>query len=219
MEHKYLIVDRQEAMSCCLKYFLDQLTHTREVVSATTMKMAYEVAFVNISVPSPFVIAFMDLQLPQYVERNLCNGEDLALLFRSKHPKTKIVFVLSEYTNEDLFRINKKIKPEGIIDRDDIKEESLLGHIELIVSGGRYKSPTIENKLKGYSSYIPLFKSIDLQIIRLIEQGITTKNIPNHLSITLSTVHKRKQRIKHILDIDHGNDEDILRVCREKGIL
>ena len=219
MEHKYLIVDRQEVISCCLKYFLVQLAQMPEVVSATSMKRAYEVAFINKSVMTPFVIAFMDLQLPNYEEKNLINGVDLALLFRSKHPKTKIVFVLSEYTNEDLFRINKKIKPEGIIDKEDIREESLLGHLELIASGGKYISPTIEEKLKRYTDYIPLLKSIDLQIIRLIHQGITTKNIPKYLHITLSTVHKRKHRIKHILEIDQGNDEDILRVCREKGVL
>ncbi len=219
MENQVLIVDSQEAINCCLKYFLDKLEQVPLVATATTIKKAYQIAFTSSTTTSDFIIAFMDLQLPHYKEKQLHNGEDLAKLFRVKAPNTKIVFVLSDYTNKDLYRISKRIQPEGIIDKMDIREETLLEHIESIASGNQYLSPIVEDKLIKYSKNMHLFNKIELQIIHLIQQGITTKNIPRHLNITLSAVNKRKQKIKRLLEIEQGNDEDIIRECKKRCIL
>lgn len=219
MESQVLIVDSQEAINCCLRYFLDKLEQVSKVTTATTIKKAYQIAFSSSTTTSDFNIAFMDLKLPQYIEKQLHTGEDLAKLFRVKAPNTKIVFVLSDYTNKDLYRISKRIQPEGIIDKMDIREETLLEHIASIASGNQYLSPIVEDKLIKYNKNMHLFNKIELQIVQLIQQGITTKNIPRHLNITLSAVNKRKQKIKRLLEIEQGNDEDIIRECKKRCIL
>lgn len=219
MESQVLIVDSQEAINCCLRYFLDKLEQVPKVTTATTIKKAYQIAFSSSTTTSDFNIAFMDLKLPQYIEKQLHTGEDLAKLFRVKAPNTKIVFVLSDYTNKDLYRISKRIQPEGIIDKMDIREETLLEHIASIASGNQYLSPIVEDKLIKYNKNMHLFNKIELQIVQLIQQGITTKNIPRHLNITLSAVNKRKQKIKRLLEIEQGNDEDIIRECKKRCIL
>lgn len=61
--------------------------------------------------------------------------------------------------------------------------------------------------------------SLNRQIIVLISQGVTTKNIPLYLPLTLSSVHKRKSKIKELLQIGHGNDEDIIRESQKESIL
>jgi two-component system response regulator NreC len=58
-----------------------------------------------------------------------------------------------------------------------------------------------------------------LKIIELISQGITTKNLPNYVPLSLSGVHKRKAKIKAVLNIDNGSDEAIIKEARKKGFI
>jgi hypothetical protein len=63
------------------------------------------------------------------------------------------------------------------------------------------------------------FDVLNKQIITLLSQGIKTKNIPNHLNMTLSAINKRKLKIKESLQIDKGDDEAIINEAKKIGII
>jgi DNA-binding NarL/FixJ family response regulator len=53
----------------------------------------------------------------------------------------------------------------------------------------------------------------------MLSKGIKTKTIQEQLHLSKSAVDKRKVAIKSYLGIDKGNDEDILREARKRGLI
>ena len=157
--------------------------------------------------------------MPEYLEKNLKNGEDLARLLRTKYPEIKIIFISGYLNKLTLSSIIKNINPEGLIEKSDLDYDSIHVIFKKIIEGEVYKSERINKTINENRTNNIHFDSLNRQLILLISQGITTKNIPNYLPLTLSAVHKRKSKIKELLQIDSGNDEDIIRESRKKGIV
>lgn len=217
MAIKILLVDDHVPITGFLEQTLQRLQQPIEVTICNSFKAAYHTIFDNSIKPS-FDLIFLDLSMPKYADKNINNGEDLAILIRNTYPTIKIIFLTGLYKNNQLNRIIKTINPEGIFDKMDIKIDSFLKAMTMIFRGEYYKSITVLESITNYNQITSCFDAIDLQIINLIKEGVTTKNLPDYLPFTISGVNKRKQRIKEILGIDTGNDEDIIRECRIKGV-
>ena len=76
-----------------------------------------------------------------------------------------------------------------------------------------------KNCLKKLSSREDFLDTIDKQIVMLLAQGYKIDTLVGELQLSKSTIEKRKVKIKEYLDIDKGNDEDILRECRKLGFI
>ncbi|MBC7438472.1 MAG: response regulator transcription factor, partial [Flavobacterium sp.] len=61
--------------------------------------------------------------------------------------------------------------------------------------------------------------SIDREIITLLAEGFQIKTIASKMNVSEDTVKKRKSKIKDLLGIEKGSDEDILKQCRILGLL
>ncbi len=64
-----------------------------------------------------------------------------------------------------------------------------------------------------------LFDAIDLEIVRLLDQGIKTKNLPNYIGITLSAIEKRKTKIKENILGKKGNDKELIAAFKKLNLL
>jgi DNA-binding NarL/FixJ family response regulator len=215
---KILLVDDHVMITDFYKMALAKLKNCEEITSTNSLKKAYEFIF-NKNRDEIIDLVILDLSMPEYPEKSLNNGEDLAKLIRVKNPETKIIFITG-YCN--LIRLNSvlhNINPEGIIEKSDVDYNSFIIAFNKIIDGELYKSETIRKTLNNGKLNNVFFDSLNRQIIVLISQGITTKNIPHYLPLTLSAVHKRKSKIKELLQIEHGNDEDIIRESQKKGII
>jgi DNA-binding NarL/FixJ family response regulator len=61
--------------------------------------------------------------------------------------------------------------------------------------------------------------TIDRQIITLLSEGFQIKTIADSMNLSQDTIKKRKSKIKDLLGIDKGNDEDILKECRNLKLI
>lgn len=93
--------------------------------------------------PIDFDVAFLDISIPAYPEKNIESGVDLALLLREKMPKCKI-FLLTMHTEKLKFKyFFDAIKPEGLVVKNDLTFEELIFAFEKVISGGNYLSETV----------------------------------------------------------------------------
>lgn len=215
---KILLVDDHVMITVFYKMALTKLEKCREITAANSLENAYNYIF-NTSSKESIDIVILDLNMPEYLEKSVKNGEDLAKLIRAKFPKIKIIFITGYCNLIRLKSILQDINPEGIIEKSDIDYDSFITSFNKIIGGEFFKSETIKKTLYSNKLNNVFFDSLNRQIILLISQGITTKNIPYHLPLTLSAVHKRKSKIKELLQIGQGNDEDIIRESKIKGII
>lgn len=223
MPLKILLVDDHIAITDSYKYILtEHFNDEVDITTANTLQFAYETSCLENN-KSPFDVAILDLSMPPYLEKNINSGEDLALQLRLKSVKTKIIIHTGLSQKAQLIRIINTINPEGIFEKCDVGHKELIAIIDLILNGQTFKSKTIIKtiiKTIGDNNTIPPFlDKIDIQIIQLIAQGIKTKNLHLYIPITTSAIDKRKAKIKQLLGIESGNDEDIIREARKLGLI
>lgn len=167
-----------------------------------------------------FDLIFLDFSLPSYEKMNITSGQDLAQLVKTYLPNAKIVMLTSHTEAILLYDIIRKIRPDGLLIKSDFSAEELLSAFSKIMNGETYHSITVTQNLKGILSKSSVLDKQNRQIISLLAQGVKTKNLPNYLNISLSSIEKRKVLIRDYFDIKNGgNDEDIIREAKKMGLL
>lgn len=167
----------------------------------------------------PFDMLLIDLRLPPSSDGIINSGEDLA--FRAKHwlPEAKIVILTSHSENVRIQRIIKKINPDGLLIKGDITSDGLTTAIKTIYNNETYYSQTVNAYLRKRIQRDFLLDDTNLKILSCLSQGVKTKNLTNHVNLSLSAIEKRKNHIKELLGIEKGDNEELLKVAREQGFI
>lgn len=186
------------------------------VTQANNCKTGYE-NIVNQS--RHFDIAFFDISMPEYAEKGIYSGEDLAMLIKSEMPECKII-LLTMHT--ELLKINniiKNINPSGLIIKNDLTFDELLFAFDKIINDESYYSQTVI-KLVGQAQYNNIELDVfDKQILFHLSKGVKTKDLPTYIPLSLSAIEKRKLNIREILEVAGGTDVDLIREAKNKGVI
>ncbi len=166
-----------------------------------------------------FDLVLLDLALPPYEPAKLASGEDLAVLIQKLWKETKIMMLTSHTEAFILYNLIKKINPEALLIKSDFKSEEFLKAFEKVLQGQTYYSQTAQQRIKEDGANHFGLDSYDRRISSLLAKGIKTRNLPEHLGITISAIDKRKAQIKLFFGIQKGNDEDIITEARKRGLV
>ena len=144
-----------------------------------------------------------DLSMPKK------NGTEAIAEIKQRLPEIKCV-VLTMHNTEKHIRMALNAGADGYVLKDDSHEE-LLTAIKTVLSGKKYLSPSIcGNIVNGYlnstTTEIPLTSLDSLtrrerEIIKLIAEGFRSKDIAEHLSISIKTVEKHRSNLMKKLDL------------------
>jgi DNA-binding NarL/FixJ family response regulator len=159
-------------------------------------------------------IALLDINLPPYEKEKILSGTDLAIIIREKYPKCKIIMLTMHSEHLILNKVLKAINPEGFISKNDIDFRTFPNIFFKIKDGEKYFSPTINKSFQSLLTNTIKWDEIDTQIIILLERGIITKEIPNYIDISLSSIEKRKATIKRQLADQKITDEELISICK-----
>lgn len=184
--------------------------------SAYSCEMAYEVITTR---QKAFDIVFLDLTLPSFVEQKINDGLDLIPLIRKHFPLAKILILTSHIEALVLLKILKDYQPDGLLVKNDILNTEFLNAFDAIIKGTNYYSETVKNVITDSKKTIKSLDNYNIQILMLLSRGVKTKTIQEELHLSKSAIDKRKIAIKHFLDIEKGNDEDILKEARKQGLI
>lgn len=164
-------------------------------------------------------LAILDYSMPSCELYNLRSGEDIAKMIRAMFPETKIIFISAMLSNFELESILKNVNPEGIVEKSDMDYRDLCMILKKVLEGEVFYSARVHKTLRENEGKHLFMDALNIEIIELLAQGIATKNLPNYLPLSLSGVHKRKAKIKEILNIEVGSDEAILKEARKNGFI
>lgn len=99
-----------------------------------------------------FDVAFLDISIPIYAEKNIHSGIDLALLIKERMPNCKIV-LLTMHTEKLKFNyFSETINPSGLVVKNDLTFEELLIAFEKIINGETYYSETVLKMMQEESN-------------------------------------------------------------------
>jgi DNA-binding NarL/FixJ family response regulator len=216
---KILIVDDHPFIIQAYKNALEKYSqqgYDFEVIQANNCKSGYE----NIvESKTPFDVAFFDISMPEYPEKGIYSGEDLADLMKKEMPGCKVI-LLTMHT--ELLKINniiKNINPNGLIIKNDLTFDELIFAFDKIINSESYYSQTVI-KLVGQAQYNNIeLDAFDKQILFHLSKGVKTKDLPQYIPLSLSAIEKRKLNIREILEVKGGTDIDLINEAKTKGVI
>ena len=216
---KILIVDDHPFIIQAYKNALEKYSqqgYEFEVIQANNCKSGYE----NIVESKiPFNVAFFDISMPEYAEKGIYSGEDLAVLMKSEMPSCKVILLTM---HDELLKINniiKNINPNGLIIKNDLTFDELIFAFDKIINNESYYSQTVI-KLVGQAQYNDIeLDAFDKQILFHLSKGVKTKDLPQYIPLSLSAIDKRKLNIREILEVKGGSDIDLINEAKTKGVI
>lgn len=172
---------------------------------------------INNNKSNPFDIALIDYSIPQFAEKKLNSGEDVALLIRQEMPNCKIIMMTMHREMNVIASILQRVAPEGFINKSDCTTDELIYGFKNVLNGNTFYSKTIANYLERKHTGIML-DEVDVRIVLLLAKGIKNKNLHNYIPLSESAIEKRKYKIKRLLEVD-GGDEDLIKEARTQGYI
>lgn len=166
-----------------------------------------------------FDIAFLDISMPVYEEKNIETGEDLAKIIKEIMPDCKIVMLTMHSESLKVLSIIEEINPIGLVIKNDLTFDQMILALTTILKGEKYYSESVITFLNQQQQEKIYVDVIDRQILHYINKGIDSDDIPLYITISSSNVKMRKQRMKDHLNISESSDLEFIKVAKDKGML
>ncbi len=149
------------------------------------------------------------------------NGGEVMREIRRLRPKLPVL-VLSMHP-EDQFAVRMlKSGAAGYLTKESAGDE-LAGAIKKVVSGGRYISPTLAERMASYLDMDvrkPPHERLsdrEFEILRMIASGKQVSQIARELSLSVQTISTYRARI--LKKMDMKNNAELTRYALEKNLL
>lgn len=167
---------------------------------------------------NPFDVVFIDIQLPASEDGTITSGEDIALLIKKEFPQTKIIISTMFDSPHYLHNILKTIPHNGILIKSDSTAKIILKAFETILQGNSFYSKTVQKLINKIIVNDEHLDEYNKKIIYYLSQGVKTKNLTQHIPLSLSAIEKRKNHIKQLFNVN-GDDEQLLSEAKKRGFI
>lgn len=186
------------------------------ISQAYDCKSGYEL-IEDVNTPS-FDVAFLDISMPPYEEKDIFSGEDLAKLILKKMPHCKII-LLTMYT--ELLKIKtiiRTINPNGLVIKNDLTFDELLFAFDKVMKSEKYYSQSVVKMLNQSTHNSIEIDEFDKQILFHLSKQTPIIQMPQYIPISLNAIEKRKVNLKELLKIKSGSDEELIKEAKSKGL-
>lgn len=180
-----------------------------EVACATLLK--------TISSKQSFDIAIIDKGLPSYEEKSILSGSDLAILIREMMPNCKIIMITAHTEVIIVYDIAKKVRPDGLIIKNDITPEKLQQAVEDILLGNQYQSPTVKSCINEIWKKELMIEDYNRQILLYLSKGFKIKELDEVIHLSTSAIQKRIIRMKKVFDVT--DDSSLVKEAIKQGFI
>ncbi|WP_428230946.1 response regulator [Flavobacterium sp.] len=166
-----------------------------------------------------FDIAFLDISMPAYEEKDIFSGEDLARLILKKMPTCKVI-LLTMYT--ELLKIKtiiRTISPNGLIIKNDLTFDELLFALDKVMKNDKYYSQSVQKIINQSPHNSIEIDEFDKQILFHLSKGTAVEDMPQYIPISLNAIERRRASLKELLKVRSGSDEELVKEAKSKGLL
>lgn len=211
-----LVVDDHQMNSDAYINLIKSSQEKKEIIfqKAIDCYSAFKVIKQAEKTSTPIDIALIDISIPEYKEEKLLSGTDVAMLLRNSFPDCLIIMLTMHTEPLILFNVFKQINPEGFISKNDIDFEMFPEIFDRIVNIGNYFSPTINAAIQSLVKQTLKWDEFDTQIILLLDKGIQTKDLPQYIDLSLSSIEKRKAILKRQILDQKSSDKELIAKCK-----
>jgi DNA-binding NarL/FixJ family response regulator len=219
---RILAVDDHEMTTMGYKFILED-TEFDDFKVIVDMAKSFDQAIEKIenSVTSfEYDILLLDIQLSQSGEGPVKTGEDIGIFARKTIPKTKIVFMSSFSDNYRINSILKTVDPEGYMVKTEIDPKSLQAMVNTVISNPPYYTQKALAAIrKKMANDDIVLDEKDKKILHYLSIGTKTKDMVNHVSLSLPSIENRKRHLKAVFGVEKQNDQALITESRNRGFI
>ena len=165
-------------------------------------------------------ILLLDIQLAQATESPAKTGEDIGIIARKVIPKTKIVFMSSFSDNYRINSILKTVDPEGYMVKTEIDQKSLQAMVLTVMNNPPYYTQKALAAIrKKMANDDIVLDEKDKKILHYLSIGTKTKDMVNHVSLSLPSIENRKRHLKAVFGVEKQNDQALITESRNRGFI
>jgi RNA polymerase sigma factor (sigma-70 family) len=164
-------------------------------------------------------VAVLDIAMPSL------NGIEAATLILKESPRT-LVMLLSMYADESYLLRGLNAGIRGYLLKDSAQEE-LVQAVRTVLGGKSFFSPAVSQMLaeeytramqrKKVEDSYDLLSTREKEVLQLVAEGKSNKEIADILSLSTYTVESHRTRVMQKLDL-HNTAEIVLYAVRKKII-
>lgn len=184
---------------------------------AHNCKEGYQAILKNSKTQKPFDLAIIDQGLPGYEEQSIRSGSDLAILIRKKMPDCKIIMITAHTEVIIIYEIAKKIRPDGLVIKNDITPDNLLKIVTEVLEGYQYQSPMVKSCINEILKKELMIEDFNRQILLYLSKGFKIKELEAVIFLTTSSIQKRIIRMKKAFDIT--DDAGLVKEAIKQGFI
>jgi len=173
----------------------------------------------SIAKGDPYDMLFFDISIPPSSDGKFKSGYDVAKCVREKIPKAIVVILTMFNESFRIQNIINTIAPEGFLIKSDLTARELASAFHVILTQPPFYSKSVKSFVEKSANTNIEIDATNLKILHLISQGIKTKNIKDHIDVSLSTIEKRKKHLRELLSVCDSKDESLLKAAQEHGLL
>lgn len=195
-EIKILLVDDHQVINDGLKALLDKQPGLR--VSATASNGSEALELIKVL---DFDIVLMDIDMP------IMNGLDATLLIKKTKNSPKVI-ILSMHSEKGMVEELIANGVDGYLLKNTGKEE-LISAIKTVMSGNKYFDSDVTLSLLNKNTVVPKINvdydltERELEILRLVADGFTNKEIGEKLFISHRTVDTHRTNLMRKLEVNN----------------
>jgi DNA-binding NarL/FixJ family response regulator len=171
-----------------------------EFTKVNNCEEAYFAILRSVAFEQSFDLAIIDKRLPSYEEKSILSGSDLILLLREKIPKCKTIIATAHTEVITIYDIVKKVRPDGLIIKNDVTADILQKAVEEIIQGKQYHSHTVKNCIKEIWKKELMIDDYNRQILFYLSEGFKIKELEAMICLTTSTIQKRISQMKKVFE-------------------
>ncbi len=173
-----------------------------------------EEAYHFITSVSVLDLAIIDYRLPEFEEKGLSSGGDVALLLKKHHPECKVIMITACQEATTIYDIHKKVQPDALIIKSDISYDTFKEYLKY---ENKYLSSRAQKAVDIISSNEELFNDINREILFYLKQGYKINEIERYVPLTTSGIQKRVAKWKDIFNVTEING--LIKEVVKKGIV
>ncbi|RLD60086.1 MAG: DNA-binding response regulator [Bacteroidetes bacterium] len=164
---------------------------------------------------NPVDVALIDINMPGM------DGIELCKAIRKNHPEIKVL-ALTTFNEVSFITNMMKSGASGYLLKNTTKEE-LIAAIKTIQKGEQYLAREVQEKLisasfgKKDTAFIPKLTRREKEVLKLILEEFTTKEIAEKLFISTATVETHRLHLLNKLGV--RNTAGLVKVAIEKGLV
>ncbi|UCD61740.1 MAG: response regulator transcription factor [Flavobacteriaceae bacterium] len=219
---RILAVDDHEMTTLGYKFILeDTQFNDFKVLVDTAKSFDQTIEKIENSVNSfAYDILLLDIQLAQPAEGPAKTGEDIGIIARKVIPKTKIVFMSSFSDNYRINSILKTVDPEGYMVKTEIDQKSLQAMVQTVMTNPPYYTQKALAAIrKKMANDDIVLDEKDKKILHYLSIGTKTKDMVNHVSLSLPSIENRKRHLKAVFGVEKQNDQALITESRNRGFI